>query len=283
MHGSPDFPFATYEQKRRTGEPVLDNHWHDEAEFLWMTEGQAVFQIGLSEYELSRGEAIFVPGGAIHGGHSMQGASCAYRAIVFQPEWLGDSGDGIGAGFMNPLQRGEAAIPTVYDGSETWGMATLDRLEKLYAIRESGDPAMALRIKAELCLLFADLIGSGRWAPQASAAMAHHSSSEQMKAVVAYIESHFAQPLTVTELSRVAGMSEGHFGRVFKSFMRKTPMEYVNHYRMRQAAEMLSGGNLSVGQVSLEVGLPNFSYFCKAFRTKYGRSPSEFRKKFRSL
>jgi len=281
-HGSPDFPFATYEMIRPAGDPILDNHWHEEAEFLWVTGGSAVFQIGLNEYVLRQGEAMFVPGGEIHGGHSLGGGACAYRAVVFGTDWLAESGDAVGARYMKPLQRGEAAIPSVYAADEPWAEQTVRRLEKLYELRESRDPSMAFRVKAELMLLFADLLTAGKWTEQAPAA-SHTLAAEQMKAVVAYIESEYAEALSVADLARVAGMSPGHFSRVFKSYLRKTPMEYVLQHRLSRAALLLRNGSLSVGQIAMEVGLPNFSYFGKAFKTKFGVVPSGYRKKLRSL
>lgn len=89
-HGTPQFPFAAYMMECPAGTTVLDNHWHDEVEFLWVVEGQATFQIGLTNYELKSGEAMFVPGGEVHGGFSSDGSSCSYRAAVFQLDWLGE-------------------------------------------------------------------------------------------------------------------------------------------------------------------------------------------------
>jgi len=282
-HGSPLFPFATYEQNCRAGDPILENHWHDEAEFLWVMEGEAVFQVGLAEYELRPGGAVFIPSGEIHGGYSLAGTACTYRAMVFQMDWLSDSGDVIGTQYMKPLRRGDAVIPSVYDNRIPWGARTLERLTRLYELRETNDSAMAFRIKAELYLLFADLLSAGQWSFEATEKIGSPPVSEHLKAVIKHIESHCSEPLTVPELARFAGMSPGHFSRVFKSFMRKTPMEYVIDCRMRQAAYLLRDSDLSVGQVAAEVGVTNFSYFIKMFKSGYADTPSQYRKNFRSL
>lgn len=86
-HGTPQFPLATYLQQQETNETILDNHWHDEAEFLWMLSGHAVFQIGLSTFELKAGEGIFIPCGEVHGD-----MLCLPRPVLLSPSsstWIG--------------------------------------------------------------------------------------------------------------------------------------------------------------------------------------------------
>ncbi|MFC4302604.1 helix-turn-helix domain-containing protein [Cohnella boryungensis] len=282
-HGTPEFPFATYEQERMSHATVLDTHWHEEAEFIWMTSGQAQFQIGMHNYRIGTGEALFIPSGEIHGGYPLEEESCSYRAIVFHPEWLTGSRDGIAAQYLKPLQRGEAVIPSEYDELTPWGKLALQRLTHLYLLFESEDEAKEIRVKAELYLLFADLISAGQWKLKDPASVMDTHTIDRLKAVVAHIEKHCGLPLSVSELARVAGMSAGHFSRVFKTFMRKTPMEYVNQFRIRQAAYMLQNSDFSVAEVALEVGLSNFSYFSKTFKSVYGCTPSAYRKKFRNL
>ena len=78
-------------------------------------------------------------------------------------------------------------------------------------------------------------------------------------------------------------MSEGHFSRVFKSFMRRTPVEYINLQRIRTAAALLAERRTTVGEAALEAGFDNFSYFCKLFRSVFQCTPSEYRNRDRAV
>jgi AraC-like DNA-binding protein len=283
LHGTPQFPLAIYEQERAAGDKILDNHWHEEAEFLWLVSGQAVFQIGLATFELHAGEGIYIPSGEVHGGYSLDNSPCKYRAIVFQMDWLTDAKDGSSLQYLQPLHRGTAIIPSLYRESVAWGDLVLRHLAQIYRNYESEDAAKELRIKAGLYLLFADLLSHGQWTRRDPAHAVDTQTVDRLKSVVAYMEENCGQALTVSQLAAVAGMSSGHFTRVFKSFMRKTPMEYVNHYRIRQAAYLLQTANLTVAEAAMDVGLTHFSYFSKLFKSIYNCTPSEFRKKLRSL
>ncbi|TFE29910.1 helix-turn-helix domain-containing protein [Cohnella luojiensis] len=282
-HGTPDFPVAAYKIERSISETILDYHWHEEAEFLWVESGQAVFQIGLSTYELQAGEGIFIPCGEVHGGYSLGNSPCTYIANVFHMEWLTEAKDGISTRYLQPLHRGNAVIPSVYTEDTDWGKQVLQHLASLYQLSESNDAAKEIRIKAELLLLFADLISHRQWTRRNPAHSVDTQVMDRMKSVIAHIESHCEQLLTVPQLAAVAGMSAGHFSRVFKSFMRKTPMDYVNHFRIQKAAYLLQNSKLSITEVAMEVGLANFSYFTKRFKSIYDCTPSQFRKKLSSL
>ncbi|WP_256757197.1 AraC family transcriptional regulator [Cohnella sp. WQ 127256] len=283
-HGTPQFPLATYRQDRKSFEAILDNHWHEEAEFLYVVSGQAVFQIGLTTYELHAGEVIFIPSGEMHGGYSIDNSPCSYIAVVFHMDWFTDAKDGISSRYLKPLQRGEVTIPSVYSLETAWGKLVVQHLTTIDRLYESSDRAKEMRIKAELYFLFADLLSHDQWTRRDTATYSVDSQTmDRLKSTVTYIENHCGEPLTVPQLAGLAGMSVGHFSRVFKVFMRKTPMDYVNHYRIQQAAFLLQNSKISVAEAAMEVGLTNFSYFSKKFRSVFDCTPSQFCKKFRSL
>lgn len=277
QHGQPGFPVGFYRMECASGETILDNHWHEEIEFLAVTHGEATFQIGLDAYEVRAGEAIFIPGGELHGGYPLNGSPCTYEAVVCDLGWLIGSGDRIGKAYLQPLQRGLMALPALWTEEEAWGKAVLGRLREVLALETSGDPARELRIKIGLLALFADLISHSRLRSRHPGEPAERRAAERLKHVLLYMEEHFARKLTVRELADVAGMSEGHFSRVFRSYMRQTPVAYLNRYRLRHAAGRLLGSDLPVSEVALESGFDNFSYFIKQFRAVYGCTPRAYR------
>ncbi|MFC5701019.1 helix-turn-helix domain-containing protein [Cohnella faecalis] len=278
-HGSPEFPAAVYRMEQAAGEPILENHWHEEAEFLAVESGEAVFQIGLSTYEVRAGEVLFIPGGELHGGYSLGGSACTYAAVVFDLDWLMGTGDGATMRYYEPLKRGQLTLVPHAAHHTGFGEELFDQVEKLIALEHSEDPAKPLWMKAGIIRLFAEYVSKGQWSRRDFASPVDARTQDRLKAVLSFIDEHYARKLTIKELAAVAGMSEGHFTRVFKSFMRKTPVEYVNQRRIRIAAELLADSNKTVGEAAIDSGFDNFSYFCKLFRSVYQCTPSEFRER----
>ena len=99
------------------------------------------------------------------------------------------------------------------------------------------------------------------------------TSSDKLKQVLDYIEVHYAENITISELAKLCYFSDYHFMRFFKKHMNMTCVEYINNLRLEKAVELFEQGNTSVLDVSLSVGFHNLSYFHRAFKKKYGMTP----------
>ena len=102
------------------------------------------------------------------------------------------------------------------------------------------------------------------------------ASSDKLKNVLDYIDLHYAEPLTISELAELCYFSEYHFMRFFKKHMNMTCVEYMNNFRLEKAVELFEQGHLSIIEVSMSVGFRNLSYFHRAFKKKYGMTPLTF-------
>lgn len=101
-------------------------------------------------------------------------------------------------------------------------------------------------------------------------------SSDKLKQVLDYIEDHYAEPISVTELAKLCYFSDYHFMRFFKKHMSMTCVEYINNLRLEKSVELFEKGNTSILDVSLSVGFRNLSYFHRAFKKKYHVTPHAF-------
>ncbi len=63
-----------------------------------------------------------------------------------------------------------------------------------------------------------------------------------MNRVLHYIEEHLKEPLDIKRLASVAGYSQYHFIRLFKSHTNETVMEYVCRRKLIRAAEDIAAG-----------------------------------------
>ena len=100
---------------------------------------------------------------------------------------------------------------------------------------------------------------------------------DQIKSVLEYIESNFESPLSLEELSGVIGQNPKYFCRTFKHLTHQSPMDYVNFYRVEQAAFLLSTTKLSITSIAMECGFCESSYFTKVFKKYKGVTPKKYR------
>lgn len=95
---------------------------------------------------------------------------------------------------------------------------------------------------------------------------------------VAHIARHYAEPLDVPGLSRLAGISPRALSALFVREHHVTPTRFIAQVRVSEAAKLLATTDLSLDAIAEQTGFPNRFYFTRVF-TKLGRkSPASFRK-----
>ncbi len=97
---------------------------------------------------------------------------------------------------------------------------------------------------------------------------------------VEYIHLHYMNPgLSVEELAELCGISDVYFRRLFRQLYQVTPSQYIRHYRLRKAMELLESGMYRVGEVAGMVGYESEFYFSRTFRQQTGICPSHYGRK----
>jgi AraC-like DNA-binding protein len=100
-------------------------------------------------------------------------------------------------------------------------------------------------------------------------------SQRIVRQVMAFIHEHYAEAVTLDELTRCVCLSERHLNRCFQHEVGMTAMTYLNRYRVRQAKFLLEQGK-PILQVALAVGYTNSNYFGRVFRQEVGVSPRAY-------
>ncbi|MGA7810220.1 AraC family transcriptional regulator [Bradyrhizobium sp.] len=92
-----------------------------------------------------------------------------------------------------------------------------------------------------------------------------------------FIESHLAGPLTLEEISKVAGISRFHMVRAFAAGTGCSVMRYVRARRLTEAARALASGAPDILNVALDADYGSHEAFTRAFRDHFGLTPEALR------
>jgi AraC family transcriptional regulator len=115
----------------------------------------------------------------------------------------------------------------------------------------------------------------------------HHSSESRdagvakgglpgrrLRQVLAHIEDHLAQDLSLKEIAAVAGLSVSHCKTAFRKSTGQPIHQYVIQRRVERARTLLGDGTISISQVALETGFAHQSHLAYHMRRVLGVSPS---------
>ncbi|MCI8447852.1 MAG: helix-turn-helix transcriptional regulator, partial [Eubacterium sp.] len=100
---------------------------------------------------------------------------------------------------------------------------------------------------------------------------------EEIKAVLTYIKEHYKEKIYIRDLAGLINMNEQYFCRFFKKAIGRSPIEYINEYRIRQSVHLLADTDLSVTEICLECGYNNIGNFLKEFRRHTQTTPLKYR------
>lgn len=154
------------------------------------------------------------------------------------------------------------------------------------AIEEfSSIPAKELRIKLDISILSShpNLLSSKATLnkinvlPKDEQDAHFDTDNDVIKVALAYIEKHFAEPISIADVSRAAGVSPYHFSRLFKLETNETVANYIISVRLKTAATLLSSTDMNVSDIAKEVGYNSIPHFHKAFKSAYSLTPREYK------
>lgn len=101
---------------------------------------------------------------------------------------------------------------------------------------------------------------------------------DRMHKVLAYIDAHLDSTLDLSELASLAHFSDFHFHRLFAAWTGERLGDYVRRRRLEVAAfKLASQPNTAVLNIALAVGFGSAEAFARAFKLRFGMTPSEWR------
>ncbi|HEU4781136.1 MAG TPA: AraC family transcriptional regulator, partial [Steroidobacteraceae bacterium] len=105
---------------------------------------------------------------------------------------------------------------------------------------------------------------------------------KRMHAVIEHIDRHLEQDLDLATLATVAHFSAFHFHRIFRVWTGEVLGDYLRRRRLEVAAiRLLAQLKVPVLQIALGVGFGSAEAFARAFRSRFGCSPTQWRNRKR--
>ncbi len=100
------------------------------------------------------------------------------------------------------------------------------------------------------------------------------SHATRISRVLRWLRAHFAEPIRISRLAEIAGMSETSFHRHFRIITTMTPIQYQKQLRLHAARARMIASAEEVAQIAYEVGYESPSQFSREYKRMYGASPA---------
>lgn len=94
---------------------------------------------------------------------------------------------------------------------------------------------------------------------------------------ITYIQEHYAENITLEDLSRVADRNPQYLSAVFSKTCGMSLKEYITSLRIKDAKNLLRSTGLPIGEIAIKLGYQDAKYFSRVFQRLTGKSPREYR------
>lgn len=277
-HGTAEFPLQLYKDViyRKAG-LVFYNHWHEEAEILFVTEGELELVINDISIYAKRGTVVLIPPNLLHAAYQSTARKGSFSSIVFHPDFItSKNNDKIQKEQLTPFLDNTFVSSYIMNPTDQNSDLVQSLLQKFSELYVEQAPCKELMMKGYLyLLLFYLLQNEKKYNLKSSSA---YLNEERKKHILTYIEENYQNPLTLQEMAASVNLSKEQFCRFFKQAFRSTPVSYLNQYRINRSMDLLTKSDLPVIDIAVSVGFDSSNYFSIAFRKSTGMTPSQYRK-----
>lgn len=220
-------------------------------------QGKATYTINDSSYTVCEGGLILVPPGAVRTARSFPEDPWHFITIGCRIHM--DS-----PGAEAALRLLPQYFPTVPDSIRR-------KAKELSLIWSSQNRSRSLLAKGLLYEIFHELITL--W-DQQQVTSPHF---DRISKTIAYIHRNYAAPIRQQDLANLCGYSEPHFRRLFSSVVGMSCSQYILHFRIDAAKNLLLSGTATVSEAASLTGFSDVYHFSKMFKRITGYAPSHFK------
>ncbi|OEU69726.1 MAG: hypothetical protein BA864_14450 [Desulfuromonadales bacterium C00003093] len=238
-------------------------HTHQKYAIGVIEDGALEFYYRGENVVASQGSINLCIPGEVHTGHSASEAGWAYRMFYFDPKLLQQSASEV-ADYSRPLPFFQSGVIQDNDLAQSFRQLhiKLERQETTLLEQES----LLIWTLAQMVLRYADD------PPVLHKLGAEHLAVAKIKS---YIETNYAENISIDDLTRIAHLSRFHLIRVFRDSVGMPPHTYLRQVRVQQAKEMLFLGKPIV-DIAAATGFADQSHLTRWFKRLWGFTPGQY-------
>ena len=147
-------------------------------------------------------------------------------------------------------------------------------LTRAHDLLASGDWAEAEAVLRDAAATLDDVEATRSFAPVARGGL----TPNQVLRLRRHVDERLGQPIRLTDLAAVAGLSRSHFCRVFHASFGEPPLAYVQRRRLERAKRLMVETDRLLADIARDCGLCDQGALTRLFRRVVGQSPAAWRR-----
>lgn len=254
-----EFPVQIFEDNIPKPKKYCCQHWHEHIEMHYILKGKATFYCNYIPIDVKEGDLIIVNSNELHEAASTS-PSLKSLVVIFEISDFSKEAANCNMIFQTVISKDEKIkefVTAIFNEAKEMDIGykvamrgkiyeLITYLMRNYVVESITDKENRNRIK----------------------------NLSRLNTVFQFIQNNYTEPLTNKQLAEIVHLSEYRFCHLFKESIGQSPLNFINEVRLKKAHHLLQNSQMSITQISSEVGFRDFNNFGRLFRKYYGYAPS---------
>ncbi len=248
---------------------ISDWHIHTVIEMILLLSGTKQIYINNEKILLNAGDIIFINSNIPHKTETPIGSSC----VLLQFNTSSKNSDNSNYFWLENIIGITNTTHTVFGKDTEINFLLTDCIQKIRYENSKKEKSYDYFIKSYIYEVTAILYRNGILADYTE--WQHRVSP--LTEVLKYIERHYNEHISLSEISNVLNFHKSYFCKFFKNILGISFVEYLNLVRLNKAKKLMAETQKNITEISYEVGFSSVSYFIKTFKKYNYCSPNKYK------
>lgn len=274
-----DFPVDIFIQDNLKSNVIVEPHWHECFELLYMMEGSAEQRVNEKFFTSRKHDLIILYEGDVHSTYCRKGEDIKILVIKFLPDVIG--------GNYSRMFESKYIIPFLNHKSDNiYHLTDVSKnsdilfklMMELYDEFTTKDVGYEIYVKGYIYQLIALLVRNNIIGLYNQPNDYNQSDINKLDVLFKYIEEHYSEHINLQKAADMLNFSYSYFSRYFKRITGRSFKEYIDFVKICEAEKLILSTNMNISQAAYEAGFSNVSSFNRLFRRVRGYPPGNIKR-----
>ena len=253
-------------------------HWHNSFELIEVVEGKFFCNVDGSEFLINKGNICIINRGRLHHIYTEDhnAFKCRKKTIIFNPDYF-IKDQNIYEKYILPLLEKDAFAHIQFNIKKGIGLDINTLMKEIEALEDEKPIGYELEEYSLIYKVIRYLYLAYQSSKQ-SIHTAYDANVQIQRNMTSFIHEHFGSKIGLEDIAEAGQVSKSTCIRLFHKYTGKSPIDFLNNYRLQMSAEKLVTTSEQITEIAYACGFGQPSYFNRLFLKEYNMTPNQYRK-----
>ena len=253
-------------------------HWHNSFELIEVVEGKFFCNVDGSEFLINKGNICIINRGRLHHIYTedRNAFKCRKKTIIFNPDYF-IKDQNIYEKYILPLLEKDAFAHIQFNIKKGIGLDINTLMKEIEALEDEKPIGYELEEYSLIYKVIRYLYLAYQSSKQ-SIHTAYDANVQIQRNMTSFIHEHFGSKIGLEDIAEAGQVSKSTCIRLFHKYTGKSPIDFLNNYRLQMSAEKLVTTSEQITEIAYSCGFGQPSYFNRLFLKEYNMTPNQYRK-----